>query len=53
MSALTARIMVRLEPDVRRQLEARAKAEDRKPSALARHLIRQGLQAAGKGAQGA
>jgi predicted transcriptional regulator len=45
MSNMTDRIAIRLDPDLRRRLEARAAVEDRKPAALARLLIRQGLQA--------
>ncbi|HEX5527228.1 MAG TPA: hypothetical protein VFX44_08555 [Solirubrobacterales bacterium] len=40
---LTERFSVRLEPDVRRRLEAQAEAEDRKPGNLARRLIAEGL----------
>jgi hypothetical protein len=45
MASLTKAMSVRLSTEERRMLAARAAAEDRKPSALARLLIRQGLQA--------
>jgi hypothetical protein len=43
MATLSNRIMVRLSAEDRRRLAARATAEDRKESDLARHLIRKGL----------
>jgi hypothetical protein len=39
---LTDRLGVRLDPDVRRRLEAQALAEERKPGGLVRRLISEG-----------
>ena len=43
MATLTERLLIRLSPEDRRRLAARAATEDRTESDLARHLLRQAL----------
>lgn len=45
MSGLSAEIKVRLEPELKAELEAAAAEEDRKPAAIARQAIRSHLAA--------
>lgn len=47
-SALTESVRVRLEPELKAELERRAKELDRKPSAVARLAIREYLTKTGK-----
>lgn len=51
MATYTNQVNVRLADEDRRKLQERADAEGRKPADLARHLVRQGLDAREKAAQ--
>lgn len=47
MQALEVTMTIRLDPQTKTAIERQAQAEDRKPGALARLLIRDGLRARG------
>lgn len=47
MQALEVTMTIRLDPQTKAELERQAQAEDRKPGALARLLLRDGLRARG------
>lgn len=48
MQALEVTMTIRLDPQTKAELERQAQAEDRKPGALARLLLRDGLRARGR-----
>lgn len=48
MADLNAEVKIRVEEEIREALERIAAREDRKPAAIARRLLREGLVAAGE-----